>query len=123
MTVLKLDIDLKPPDKWIKEWEKTRKIILNSYNIKILRMASYETEKGIHYFIEIDRDLSAEETNMMQFLLGDDHTRVKINQWRLERGIEHWNKLFDRKIWRKEQETITCWYCGNIIPLIVNKDS
>ena len=118
-TVLKVDVDYKPPEAWLGYWEQTRKILIKEFGYTLKRMTKHETTKGQNYFIEVEEDLPPEIINMLQFLLGDDHTRVKINAWRIERGIPHWNKIFDRKLWRKEaKEVITCWYCGNKIPLI-----
>lgn len=116
--VLKVDIDYKAPEKWLLIWEQTRKVLLIGLGFTVERIVKHETTKGQNYFIEIKEELSPETTNMLQFLLGDDHTRVKINQWRIERGIPHWNKIFDRKLWRKGTKTVECWYCGNQIPLI-----
>lgn len=118
-SVLKIDIDFKAPEDWLLDWEASRKFLLESYKLTVLRVTRHETTKGQNYFIEIEEDLSPEGINRLQFLLGDDHTRVKINAWRIERGVPHWNKIFDRKLWRKEaKKVITCWYCENKIPLI-----
>lgn len=117
-TVLKVDIDYEPPEAWLGYWEQTRKILLREMGYTLNRMVRHKTTKGQNYFIEIAEDLPPEVINLIQFLLGDDHTRVKINAWRIERGIKRWNKIFDRKLWRKRAKTIECWYCGNIIPLI-----
>jgi len=118
-TVLKVDIDYKAPETWLFKWEKTRMLILEKYyQLHVLRVTRHNTTKGQNYFIEIKEELTAGEINELQFMLGDDHTRVKINAWRIERGIPHWNKIFDRKLWRKKAKTVECWYCGNIIPLI-----
>lgn len=118
-TVLKVDIDYKAPEAWLVSWEQSRRFMLERfYKLQVLRMVRHDTTKGQNYFIEVDEELTPEDTNRFQFLLGDDHTRVKINGWRIERGVPHWNKIFDRKLWRKEAKVIECWYCGNKIPLI-----
>lgn len=118
-TVLKVDVDYKAPEKWLQTWEVTRKHLLEVFGYSVVRMTKHETTKGQNYFIEIAEELAPETMNMLQFLLGDDHTRVKINAWRIQRGVLHWNKIFDRKLWRKGAKTIIeCFYCGNMIPLI-----
>lgn len=122
-SILKIDVDYEAPAEWLSLWEKTRIIMLSDIGLTFIRMAKHETTKGQNYFIEIKESLQPEAINCLQFLLGDDHTRVKINAWRIERGIKHWNKIFDRKLWRKKQKTITCYYCGNVIPLIGMKDN
>lgn len=118
MSILKIDIDFKPPEEWLERWIDTRYVILEDMCYTVNRISRHETTKGQNFFIEIDKELPPTEINMLQFLLGDDHTRVKINQWRIERGIKHWNKIFDRKLFRKKAKMITCWYCGNKLPLI-----
>ena len=123
MTILKIDVDIKLSPTWRELWEKTRELMLTSMGLTMKRMAMHETTKGQNYFIEVAEKLTPEGTNLLQLLLGDDHTRVKINAWRIERGIKRWNKIFDRKLWRKKQKVIECWYCGNKIPLIKAKDS
>ena len=117
-STLKIDLDIKPPEKWLDLWKITRASILADLGIHITDLREKETEKGWHFWIDVDRDLDENTINMLQLLLGDDHTRVRINTWRIQREIPHWNKLFDRKLWRKETKTITCWYCGNKIPII-----
>ena len=117
-TVLKVDIDYKPPKEWLVLWESTRRGMLKAFDYSIMRVVKHETTKGQNYFIEIKEELTPEEMNMLQFLLGDDHTRVKINAWRIERGFKRWNKIFDRKLWKKGVKVVKCWYCGNRIPLI-----
>jgi len=121
ISILKIDLDVKLPEEWLERWIETRYVLLRSMGYTVNRISRHETTKGQNFFIEINGYLSPTLTNMLQFLLGDDHTRVKINQWRIERGIEHWNKIFDRKLFRKKAKTITCWYCGSIIPLIGDK--
>lgn len=121
MSILKIDIDFKPPEEWLECWIDTRYAILEYIGYTVNRISRHETTKGQNFFIEIDNELPSTEINKLQFLLGDDHTRVKINQWRIERGIKHWNKIFDRKLFRKKAKMITCWYCGNKIPLIGDK--
>ncbi len=121
MSVLKIDVDYKAPKEWLEYWVETRCMILKGLGFTINRIAEHPTTKGQNYFIELSEELSSNTINMLQFLLGDDHTRVKINAWRIERGIPHWNKIFDRKLWRKGAKIIECFYCGNKIPLIGEK--
>lgn len=120
-TVLKMDIDFLPEESWMKLYKETRVMMLESLGFKLVEIIEHKSSyKGIHIFMHIEgRELSSKEINMLQWIVGnDDHTRCKINAWRIERGILHWNKIFDRKLFRKKAKTITCFYCGNIIPLI-----
>ena len=118
MTMLKIDIDFKPPKPWLEEWIETRRNMLEHLGYEIERISIFDTKRGIHAYIKIKQKISDEETNKLQFLLGDDHTRVKINQWRIKRGIKRWNKLFHRVLYRKKRKTVKCWYCGHEIPII-----
>jgi hypothetical protein len=116
-TVLKIDVDYLPNDYWLNKWIKTRKFILERLNCKVLRTNIFKTKRGFHAYFVIDRKLSDVSMNMLQFLLGDDATRVKINEWRIKRKIKRWNKLFSKVLFRKKAKVVKCWYCGNIIPL------
>jgi hypothetical protein len=117
MKVLKLDMDFKPSKQWLKEWVETRYFLLEKLGYRAVEHDIFETTRGIHIYIKLDREVSDREANKLQFLLGDDYTRVKINQWRIERGIKNWNKLFHKVLYRKKAKTVTCYYCGNKIPI------
>jgi hypothetical protein len=117
MKVLKIDIDFQPPERWLKLWIETRFNMLRSLGYTPYSYSTFETTRGIHIYIHLKEELPDETVNMLQFLCGDDPTRVKINQWRIKRKIPHWNKLFFKVKYRKKAKTVTCYYCGNIIPL------
>lgn len=117
MKVLKLDIDWKAPAEWREKWRVTRLGMLFGLGYDIAKVLEYETNRGYHYYIHISKDVDDATANYLQFLLGDDATRVKINQWRIERGIKHWNKLFSRVLWKRKIKGIRCYYCGNFIPI------
>jgi len=112
-----VDLDLKPPKLWRDWWRETRLLMLGYLGYHVERFNEFETSRGYHYYVHLREDVDAETANLLQFLLGDDHTRVKINQWRIERGIRHWNKLFYKTLWRKKRKVIRCYYCGNLIPV------
>lgn len=113
--ILKVDLDFEPDESWLKIWVETRRLILRHYGIKIVKILPHKSSRGTNFFIHIDRELDSMERLLFQFLLGDDATRCKINKWRIERGIQNWNKLFSRKIYRKNARYIECQYCGNKI--------
>jgi len=115
MTIIKVDIDLKLPIMWLQMWVSTRELMLDMLGHTVKRFDMHKTKKGLHVFIEVEEEMDAKNINLLQFLLGDDHTRVKINSWRIDREVPCWNKLFSRKIYRKEAKTIDCYYCGNKI--------
>jgi len=117
MRLLKIDIDFHPPEKWIALWKCTREAMLRGMGYEIERISMFKTKRGMHIYIKLKQDVDDETANMLQFLCGDDHARVKINMWRIARGIPFWNKLFERKIYSKRHKLITCYYCGAKIPI------
>jgi len=117
MKLLKIDIDFKPPKEWLDLWITTRTSILMMLGHRVERITSFKTKRGMHIYIKLCKDVDDETANMLQFLCGDDASRVKINMWRISRGIPFWNKLFERKIYSKKHKFITCYYCGNKIPI------
>ena len=104
MKVLKIDLDYKPDKMWRAIWKYTRCIILAELKHYVKEIFEHETARGYHYYIHLYKDVSPETANALQFLCGDDHTRVKINQWRIERGVKHWNKMFHRVLWRRKRK-------------------
>lgn len=121
MKLLKLDCDFHPPKEWLTEWIKTRIQLLNSLKKYIEYYKIFPNKRGFHAYFKLRQDVTDEEANKLQFLLGDDHTRVKINQWRIKRKIKHWNKLFHKVLYRRKAKVLTCFYCGNKIPIPPDK--
>jgi len=122
MSILKIDLDIHPPKEWLDDWIRTRKMICWSMLYQVEAIDVFETTRGLHVYIRVKQKLKDEEINWIQFLLGDDHTRVKINQWRIKRGMKHWNKLFHKVLYRKKAQVVECFYCGNKIPIFNNTD-
>jgi hypothetical protein len=119
MKMLKIDIDMHVPDEWFTQWLRTRYMILNGLGYTVDRVSVFKTKRGMHVYIKLLEDVEDETANMLQFMLGDDPTRVKINQWRISRGIPNWNKLFHKVLYRRKTRAIRCYYCGNKIPVVV----
>jgi len=118
MKMLKLDMDIRPSSKWMTKWINTRYHILGMLGYAVEYVKTFKSSKrGLHIYIMLKKDVDAETLNMLQFLLGDDQTRVKINQWRIKRGVKRWNKLFHKVLYRKKAKALTCYYCGNRIPV------
>lgn len=117
--LLKLDVDYYPPRRWLEDWIKTRKAILETLGYKVVRVDIFKSSRrGFHAYIQIDKPVSAYTLNRLQFLLGDDSTRVKINNWRIKRGIKDWNILYEKVLYRKKAKCIVrCEYCGSFIPI------
>ena len=118
MKLLKIDMDFKPPEEWLKKYlRQCGGLLTMKYGYDVESRKCFETKRGYHIYIKLKEDIDAETVNMLQFLLGDDRTRVKINQWRIKRGIPRWNKLFAEVLYRKKAKALTCYYCGNRIPV------
>lgn len=99
--VFKIDIDIKLNEEEYRLWKLTRIAIIESLAIRFVFMLKHDSScRGHHIFIhcESDGSISDERLNFIQFLLGDDQTRYKINKGRLERGTswEKANILFSR---------------------------
>jgi len=61
--------------------------------------------KGLRISILLDKALPDDAVLRMQFLLGDDRTRCRLNLERFKAGISDWNVLFRRKIVVKDKRT------------------
>lgn len=118
MDVLKIDIDIKVPEDWIEDWVNSRIAILNSYfDSEVVHevIVKPSSKRGYHAWIHIDAgDPPPGEINKLQWLCGDDETRVSINQRRIDRGVpwEDANVLFSRVLRRKEYKNEQCENCG-----------
>ena len=102
--VLKVDLDWIPPENWFKEWISTRKKILEHMEIYLYgaKWRQSSSGKGLHiwFYVTTQKRLGDEDINRLQFLCGDDITRVKINYLRNKRGVKEWNKLFSKVLWK-----------------------
>lgn len=115
--MLKIDLDYKPPEEWLEDWKQSREQMLYVLGYDVEYTKTFDTKRGMHVYILLKQNVDAETGNRLQFLCGDDHTRVKINAWRIKRGIKRWNKLFHKVLYRKKAKVLTCFYCGNKIPV------
>jgi len=108
--VLHLDWDYPIPEHWIKVWEQEKTAMLESLGFtvdRIITKPSPSRKGGSHIWIHIisPQELSEDEVNMLQWLCGDDPTRVWINRMRIDRGLKkYWNKLFSRHVWVREMD-------------------
>jgi len=113
--ILKIDLDEHLIKKWKKEWIKTRKAILKCMNFRVVDITIKDSPsgRGHHIWIEFraTRNVSDAELNKMQWLCGDDATRVQINIWRIKRGVTFWNKLFSEVIWKRKSQNNYCKHC------------
>ena len=102
--VLKIDMDWEPPSGWLDDWfEMARLVIVGQFkNFAMNRKVEKSQNGGLHIRYELVCAMPAMDIVKLQFILGDDRTRCKLNKVRVEGGIKDWNKLFRRKIKFKE---------------------
>ncbi len=61
------------------------------------------TSRGYHIQIEIKEDLTEEERNKIEWLLGSDEMKIWLTQQKLNIGIDAPNLFFSEVRWRKPQ--------------------
>lgn len=94
-SLIKIDIDVKVPKKWLKEFIETRQLILKKLGYEIEYITYYKSKHGYHFYFKLKNELkSRKEKVKLQFLLGDDHNRVYFNLLRLKFS-EYASAVFD----------------------------
>jgi hypothetical protein len=102
--ILHLDWDFRPTKHWIRTWLDT---IVNTYQFlgyKVEEIIMKRRGRGFHIWIKLttNKAFSEDEVNMLQWIGGDDITRVRVNRYRTRRNMKMmWNKIFSHVIWRK----------------------
>jgi len=104
-TCLKLDWDYPIPKAWVRRWKLYKTAMLEGMGYKVKRVTikpSPSKKGGKHVWIAItpspENDM---EKLFLEWLLGDQQTRVWINMLRIKRGVKKWDKLFTRHLWIK----------------------
>jgi len=97
--VLKVDIDLKPPDLWLQNWMDTRDVILSYFGLEMKKIRYRPTEHGWHFWIHLDHEVDYDMMIMLQFILGDDTNRCYFGLQRqgFKRFRGKFNMLFSKK--------------------------
>ncbi len=121
--ILLIDIDTKLLKLWKTPYEKTRKVILKEMQLMIEEIILKPSDKkGYHYYFHVwGKSMSSKDLNMIQYLMGDDTTRVWINHIRLGRGIKKWNKMFAKVIYRKPPAK-PCPVCRKTLGILKDLD-
>lgn len=96
---LKIDCDWLPPADWLLDYLDLIKRVVPNYKIALAKKSI--GGRGYHFIIDMKEPVSDMEACRLQFLLGDDRTRCRLNFARIKAGIEGWNKLWSLKIKRK----------------------
>jgi hypothetical protein len=101
-SILKLDIDIEAIlfNEWKIEFINSRKFILNQLGHDLTDFKITGSKSGnIHVRLHIKPPAKSDTgLNMLQFLCGDSHLRVNLNQKRIYQNMPHWNKLFIDKV-------------------------
>jgi hypothetical protein len=72
-------------------------IVLRAYQLEaVLVQWCYSLHKGMHFYIQVNRLIEGELAWLLQLLLGDDAVRADFGRARIEAGVAHWNRLFER---------------------------
>ena len=98
---LKIDLDWLPPYEWLLSYRDMIITILDPF--VIVSKIEYKLspgEKGYHVIIDLGEEINDMMALKLQFLLGDDRTRCRLNFARIKGGVEGWNKLWSYKIKR-----------------------
>ncbi|OYT25530.1 MAG: hypothetical protein B6U95_09085 [Thermofilum sp. ex4484_82] len=105
--IFKTDLDITLNEEWLKEWVRTRKLILKNLGFKVEDVVVKPSSKRGHHFwwhCMSEKELSDMEIVKVQFLLGDCIGRTLVNIKRVKRGypMSRGNKLFSLVLWRKD---------------------
>lgn len=106
MTTLKIDFDWDPPFRFMEDWRDLCRWVLREYHVEGFGVETSPSGRGLHIRIFLREDLDDMEVLRLQFLLGDDRTRCRLNYLRLMKGIDHWNKLFVRRVQKRSRPQV-----------------
>ena len=70
---------------------------LHEHNIGFSKVSVYETNKGFHFYLDLEYSLHEWEILLIQALLGSDFKRETLNYFRVRNDERHWNVLFKEK--------------------------
>jgi len=123
MYVFKIDKDNKEAfDKFREEWKKAAELILKAEGLELKAIIVKPSPSGRGYHIWVHADGKKRLKNMdfvrIQYLLGDDETRAWLAIKRIERGIPHWNKMFGKIVWQRDQR----WQLDYCLSLLRKKE-
>ena len=101
---LKVDMDWRPPEDWMKEWHFEANWLLLHQGAHIKKRVVQLSKHGYHIRFCLGYEIGDEMALWLQFLLGDDRVRCKLNYGRWMSGIEDWNKLWKCKVGRDNEK-------------------
>lgn len=97
--MLKLDFDWDPPEVFKARKRSAIFAVCKAFGFRANRVDEQVSAsgKGYHVEVQVTEVLSDEDVLFLQWCLGDDSTRCRLNYARVKAGVENWNKLFVRK--------------------------
>jgi hypothetical protein len=93
--VLKVDKDCHVTQQLEREYIGHAISLLRKHHVSVESIRATRTHHGRHYYIKIHPPVDAHTANSLQYLLGDDASRVDYNRARINSRLEEWNKLFE----------------------------
>ena len=94
-SVLKVDKDYESDHALQRQYVQDLIVVLTRHHLKVMWIKTSRTRHGRHYYIRINRPVTALTTNKLQYLIGDDPKRVAYNEARIRSSLPEWNKLFE----------------------------
>ena len=95
-------------DMFRKEWVDITRSLLKIFGLKLTNIIikPSPSKRGYHIWVHAEgsKKLKNKDFVRIQYLLGDDETRSYLALARIERGIKHWNKLFSKVVWKRDQK-------------------
>ena len=103
--LLKIDMDWIPPKELLERYENfiydTLKMIGDYIIDGGIHKYISPSHNGIHFIIKLTEELTDEEKLRLQFLLGDDRKRCRMNWQSIQLGMSDWNKLYISNRYKK----------------------
>jgi len=91
--VLKIDLDIKVRESWLKYWVYTRVQILNQNGIEVTNVITRKSaRRGYHIWFHLRNSITYDQVEYYRFLCGDDTSRIWFHRQR--RGFVN-RKFFD----------------------------
>ena len=95
---IKIDMDWRPPEGYLEHYRNLIITVLHQWAIFDFTVEREKSKHGWHFVIKIDDEIEDEICLLLQFILGDDRTRCRLNYARWKAKIPDLNKLFKGKI-------------------------
>jgi hypothetical protein len=103
MKTLKIDCDWVPPREYVAEY--VCRVIPLVLGNDLKKVKIKRSRRNLHFIITLNKHVDDDTVCKLQFLLGDDRNRCKMNYQRLIAGMKNgeWNKLF---VWSQNRKRL-----------------